>query len=243
MSPDRAMYIGCAGWSLASAYGAAFPSDGSHLQRYATRFSAVEINSSFYHPHRPQTYARWADSVPDDFRFSVKLPKQLSHERRLHECEAELDAFLTQCTQLGQKLGCLLIQLPPSLHYEPQVAERFFQCLRQRYAGAVVLEPRHVSWGQARPLLIEQRIGRVAADPSPLPAGGDPAGWQGIRYWRLHGSPQIYHSPYGAERLAALVEPMRRSLEEDVPTWCIFDNTASGAAVGDALLLQSLLAG
>ncbi|MCF5706276.1 DUF72 domain-containing protein [Pseudomonas syringae] len=235
-------YVGCAGWSLARQYWPVFPAGGSHLQRYAERFNTVEINSSFYRPHRPQTYARWADAVPEDFRFSVKLPKRISHELRLVESEAHLDEFLSQCLTLGRKMGCLLIQLPPSFRYEPEVAERFFQALRQRYTGYVVLEPRHESWLDAQALLIEQRIGQVAADPSSITGGNKPRGWQGMRYWRLHGSPQVYHTPYGAERLAQWVDPMRQSAQEGVPTWCIFDNTASGWAVGDALALQEQLA-
>ncbi|WP_122437606.1 DUF72 domain-containing protein [Pseudomonas viridiflava] len=238
-----AFLIGCAGWSLARQYWPVFPDEGTHLQRYAARFNAVEINSSFYRPHRPETYARWAESVPEGFRFSVKLPRTISHELRLHDCESLLRGFLEQCTQLGDKLGCLLIQLPPSFRYAADIAQRFFALLRECYAGHVVLEPRHDSWLQAQPLLVEQRIGQVAADPSPVSGGDIPAGWEGVRYWRLHGSPQIYYSAYGADRLATIAEQLRRSEQEGAATWCLFDNTASGAAVGDALGLQEQLVG
>ncbi|MCF5397969.1 DUF72 domain-containing protein, partial [Pseudomonas syringae] len=95
------VYIGCAGWSLAREYWPDFPEQGSHLQRYASRFNAVEINSSFYRPHRAQTYARWAQAVPAGFRFSVKMPKLITHEHRLRECETVLTTFLSQCTALG----------------------------------------------------------------------------------------------------------------------------------------------
>ena len=125
-----AFLIGCAGWSLARQYWSVFPDEGTHLQRYAARFNAVEINSSFYRPHRPETYARWAESVPEGFRFSVKLPRTISHEWRLHDCESLLKVFLEQCTQLGDKLGCLLIQLPPSFRYDADIAQRFFALLR-----------------------------------------------------------------------------------------------------------------
>lgn len=243
MSDLRHLHVGCAGWSLARQYWPRFSEQGSHLQRYATGFGAVEINSSFYRPHRPQTYARWAESVPATFRFSVKVPKQITHELRLQDCESLLDDFLGQCGELGQRLGCLLIQLPPSLQFSVDTAHRFLHALRMRYDGAVVLEPRHASWQGADPLLIEHRIGRVAADPVPFTGADSPAGWQGVRYWRLHGSPQIYHSAYEPERLAALALRIAASIEEGVPTWCIFDNTASGAAVGDALTLQTQVAG
>ncbi|RMO82686.1 hypothetical protein ALQ33_04124 [Pseudomonas syringae pv. philadelphi] len=240
MNTSQASRIGCAGWSLGREHWSAFPEQGSHLQRYASRFNAVEINSSFYRPHRPQTYKRWAQSVPADFRFSVKIPKRITHEQRLQDCEMLLDTFLAQCCELGEKLGCLLIQLPPSLDYIPDVAERFFDALRDRYAGTLVLEPRHESWRQAEASLVAQRIAQVAADPSPISQGSVPAGWQGARYWRLHGSPQIYHSAYGAGRLESLARQVQASVEEGVETWCVFDNTASGAAVGDALLLQTM---
>lgn len=219
----------------------AFPDEGSHLQRYSARFPAVEINSSFYRPHRPATYAKWADSVGPDFRFSVKVPKQITHDRRLHDCEGLVDEFLGQCSQLGEKLGCLLIQLPPSLAFDNTQAERFFEALRDRYQGPAVLEPRHPSWlaPQAMAMLENERIGRVAADPSPLSGGDRPAGWPGIRYYRLHGSPRIYYSPYEETWLKQLAHQLKSAA--DTATWCIFDNTASGAATPDALRLMELM--
>jgi uncharacterized protein YecE (DUF72 family) len=151
------IFIGCAGWSLRREHWPEFPADGTHLQRYAARFNSVEINSSFYRPHRRSTYERWADSVPEGFRFSVKIPKQISHERRLLDCEDALDEFLSQCSGLGDRLGCLLLQLPPSLAFDAASTEAFFKTLRQRFDGAVVLEPRHESWVSAEPLLMAGR--------------------------------------------------------------------------------------
>jgi len=77
------LFVGCAGWSLPREQWPAFAAEGTHLQRYASRFNAVEINSSFYRPHLPKTYARWAQSVPPGFRFSVKVPQRITHELRL----------------------------------------------------------------------------------------------------------------------------------------------------------------
>jgi len=239
--PSSRLYLGCAGWSLPREQWPAFALEGTHLQRYGSRFPAVEINSSFYRPHRPATYAKWADSVAGDFRFSVKVPKQITHERRLIDCEGLVDEFLGQCSQLGEKLGCLLIQLPPSLAFDASVAEAFFKTLRDRYQGHAVLEPRHPSWlaPQAATILLDERIGRVAADPSPLPGGDQPAGWPGIRYYRLHGSPRIYYSAYEDAWLGRLAQALKAA--PDTPTWCIFDNTASGAATTDALRLMDLI--
>ncbi|MBC3375236.1 DUF72 domain-containing protein [Pseudomonas sp. SWRI92] len=237
------LFLGCAGWSLPREHWPSFPVEGTHLQRYGARFPAVEINSSFYRPHRPATYAKWADSVAPDFRFSVKVPKQITHERRLHDCNGLVDEFLGQCSQLGEKLGCLLIQLPPSLAFDSVPAGRFFAALRDRYQGHAVLEPRHPSWlaPQVTAMLLDERIGRVAADPSPLPGGDEPAGWPGVRYYRLHGSPRIYYSAYEHAWLEQLARKLKAA--PDTPTWCIFDNTASGAATLDALRLMDLMLG
>ena len=74
-------------------------------------FNAVEINSSFYRPHRASTYARWSQSVPDEFRFAVKVPKSVTHGLRLVGCADLLDEFLGPVRALGDKLGCLLVRL------------------------------------------------------------------------------------------------------------------------------------
>jgi uncharacterized protein YecE (DUF72 family) len=235
------LYIGCAGWSLPREYWPQFPAQGTHLQRYSAQLNAVEINSSFYRPHAPKTYTRWGQSVASSFRFSLKLPKQMTHEKRLLGCESALDEFLAQCTGLGETLGCLLIQLPPSLVFDEVIAHTFFRALRQRYIGFAVIEPRHDSWREAGDVLLEHKIGRVAADPSPIAGGDLPGGWPGIRYWRLHGSPRIYYSAYDEARLQTLAQALRRSAQEGVATWCIFDNTAQGAAVGNALRLEALV--
>ena len=107
---ELSVLLGTAGWSLPREQWPAFPAEGTHLQRYAGCLPAVEINSSFYRPHRPATYAKWAESVPVGFRFCVKVPKQITHERRLAGCDALVEQFLHECGHLGEKLGCLLVQ-------------------------------------------------------------------------------------------------------------------------------------
>ena len=100
--------------------------ESCHPHRMLTRFNAVEINSSFYKPHRRQTYERWAASAPPDFAFSVKIPKAITHELRLAAAAMPLfDAFLEQAQGLGTKLRCLLVQLPPSLAFDSRLAGRF----------------------------------------------------------------------------------------------------------------------
>lgn len=233
------IYLGTAGWALSQPHAEHFPREGSQLQRYASGLNAVEINSSFYRPHRPATYARWAEAVPPDFRFCVKLPKAITHERRLVACEAALDAFLDGCGELGQRLGCLLVQLPPSLVFDPALVEAFLRALRARHEGGLVIEPRHPSWQQAQPLLDDLRIARAAVDPSRFTGDDQPSGWAGLVYWRLHGTPRMYYSDYPAPWLDAFTRRLLDSAASGVPVWCIFDNTAAGAALGNALSLRA----
>jgi uncharacterized protein YecE (DUF72 family) len=241
--PASPVYTGCAGWSLPRDTWPQFPETGTHLQRYAGRLPAAEINSSFYRPHQPATYERWAGSVPADFRFSVKLPKTITHEKRLRDCGGLLDSFLAQAAGLGGKLGCLLVQLPPSLAFDKNTAAGFFTALRQRHHGAVALEPRHASWftPDVDDTLKRLKIARVLADPVMHAAGISPGGWPGLVYVRLHGSPRMYYSAYSRETLQALALKLQESTAGGAEVWCIFDNTASGAAVSNALELQTLL--
>src|SRR3954454_9883513 len=125
--------VGCAGWSIPKAHASHFPETGSHLGRYAQRFRAVEINSSFYRPHRPSTYARWAAETPEHFEFSVKMPREITHKRRLIDATEPLDHFLAETAELGSKRGPLLVQLPPSLIFRDRAVGTFFAALRRRY--------------------------------------------------------------------------------------------------------------
>lgn len=237
--------IGCAGWAIPRVSSPAFPAAGSHLQRYAGRLTGVEINSSFYRPHRPSTYAKWAAAAPDEFRFAVKVPKEVTHVRRLVDVEAVLLRFLGECAALGPSLGPLLVQLPPSLEFATTVADAFFAVLREHHAGAAVCEPRHASWftPPAQRMLRTYWVARVAADPSPVPAAAEPGGWDGLVYYRLHGSPEMYRSAYSPAYLDRLATTLRRHVRGGVPTWCIFDNTAAGAATEDALGLLARVGG
>jgi len=228
--------VGCAGWSIRSEHAQAFPGSGTHLERYARRLPAVEINSSFYRPHRPETYARWAASTPAAFRFAVKVPREITHTRRLRDSADPLERFLGEAASLGGRLGPLLVQLPPSLRFDPRVAEAFFAALRARFTGPVVCEPRHLSWftEEAERLLVAAHVARVAADPAPVPAAARPGGWPGLVYYRLHGSPAMYESAYDASYLRGLAAALQAAASV-APTWCIFDNTALGAATANAL--------
>ena len=254
--------IGTAGWSLPLAAAEAFGGDGSHLARYARVLRCAEINSSFHRSHRQSIYARWAAQTPPDFRFSVKLPRTITHDQKLRDAEPLLAQLLSEVGGLGDRLGVLLVQLPPSLAFDAGLASDFFACLRGHHPGAVACEPRHASWFEpdADSMLADCRVARVAADPARVPAAELPGGWMGpghgagvassaadgaapalrpLVYYRWHGSPRIYRSAYEADWLRQRNAEIA-ALPMDVDCWCIFDNTAAGGAIANALELQAM---
>jgi len=228
------IYVGTAGWNIPRAQKERFSTAGSQLARYASRLNAAEINSSFYRPHAPATYERWAASVPASFKFAVKIPKVISHERLLTRARAPLTRFLDETSALGSKRGPLLLQLPPSFEFDARRAGRFFELFRQLHTGPIVCEPRHSTWAAeaSNELLVKFEVARVAADPPRAPGFCDPAGWTRLIYYRWHGSPRPYFSCYTSGDLSRLADAIRDGTAE---RWCIFDNTGSGSAAGNAL--------
>jgi uncharacterized protein YecE (DUF72 family) len=236
----RNLFVGTAGWSIPRDAAGRFDGEGTHLERYARVLNGVEINSSFHKPHAAKTYARWAASTPDDFRFSVKVPREITHDRRLVDVASPLDRFLDETAGLGVKRGPLLVQFPPSFAFDADLVARFLDDLRGRYDGPVVCEPRHPSWmtAAADDLLRRQRVARVAADPPRMGDDDRPGGWPGLVYYRWHGSPRVYWSRYDPARIDALAAALR-SVPDDAETWCVFDNTAAGGACENALELRA----
>ena len=218
----------------------------SHLELYASELCCVEINSSFHRPHRRSTWERWAATTPADFRFAVKIPKAITHTAKLVNTGSALLEFVEAVHVLGNKLGPVLVQLPPKLAFDEGIAHEFFTTLRELHAGAVVLEPRHPSWFtlSVDRLLRSFEVARVAADP---PKGSKlaarPGGWQAPIYWRLHGAPRTYYSNYEESWLQTFVEQLRLLKKDPAPkeSWVIFDNTALGHATANAVWVKEAL--
>lgn len=241
-------FVGTAGWNIPRASAESFRGEGSHLARYARVLNCVEINTSFYRSHRPEVYARWAEQTPPGFRFAVKLSRSVTHDQRLRGSRVALNQFFSEVVGLGDRLGVLLVQLPPSLIFEARPVRSFFGLLADMFGGAVVCEPRHVTWFEpaADRLLVKLRVGRVAANPALCPAAAVPGGWLGpagdgvggVVYHRWHGSPRVYYSAYSEDWLLARAKELS-GWPAGTERWCIFDNTASGSAASDALKLRS----
>ncbi|WP_075292836.1 DUF72 domain-containing protein [Pararhizobium arenae] len=221
--------IATAAWSVPKKVANRFTQEGSGLTRYASVFDGVEINSTFYRRHKTSTFARWAASVPENFRFAVKIPREITHVRAMEDIAEPVDTFLKDIAPLGAKRGPLLCQLPPSLVFDADKLDRAFKVMRTADAGPIVIEVRHKSWASAEALDLLKRyaIAQVLADPAAV--------WQAKdfqtppKYVRLHGKPKIYYSRYTDGE----IKTFRDFLAAD--GWCVFDNTASGAAIENAL--------
>jgi uncharacterized protein YecE (DUF72 family) len=240
---EGAIRIGCAGWAIAARQAASFGDGDSVLARYATRFSIVEVNSTFHRPHRPETYARWAAAVPRSFRFSVKLPKAITPDARLLRCGPAIARFAEEIAGLGGKLGGVLVQLPPSLAFDARTAATFFAQMRRAFDVGIACEPRHASWFGPRADAVweRHRVARVRPDPAGVEGAEAPGGAGRWHYFRLHGAPRMYFSAYDDARLEAFAAEVRACARARRPAWCIFDNTAHSHAVEDALRLQEIV--
>ncbi|MFM7210692.1 MAG: DUF72 domain-containing protein, partial [Actinomycetota bacterium] len=150
--------------------------------------------------------------------------------------QARLEDALLPVRTLGDKVGALLVQLPPTLDFDPEKTEAFIARLRSIYSGMVAWEPRHPGWDspEAARLLDAHGVTRVMTE---IPDASTPHSATGC-YVRLHGTPRRYRSSYSDADLAALAAWLA---EESGPSFVVFDNTAGPAGVANALTLKSLV--
>lgn len=235
----RHLHIGTAGWQLPKDLPTRM--EGSTLERYAEHFNAVEVNSTHYKHHMQRTFQRWAASVPTDFRFAVKMHRDVTHVERLTRI-GPVQEFLQEVSALGDRLGPVLVQLPPKLAWS-DVHGDVLEAMREVYDGPVVLEPRHPSWADGPVLrrLQQARISVAAADPPLIVPTLQPLGDPAMSYFRLHGNPRMYWSAYDRDALHAVAEQVKQLVESKRQVWVMFDNTAGGAAAPNALQLGRML--
>lgn len=234
----KKVFIGTAGWNIPATFKSHFPDEGTHLERYADVLHCVEINSSFYRDHQPKTYEKWANITPHNFRFSVKLAQRFTHETENFSTE-DLWRCLAGYNELGDKLGVLLLQFPPSLPFDPFFLENLFESIRHSYLGPIVIEPRNSTWNcnEALELMMNFGVSKVVADPERCHITKRHIDYAGLTYLRYHGTPDIYRSSYSDEILKELKEKVAEAPKD---LWIIFDNTTLGHATENALKLVGM---
>lgn len=208
------------------------------FQFYTEHFNTVEINASFYRLPRLLLLRRWYDSSPQDFRFSMKAPRMITHFKQFQDCATDLEQFYELCTLgLHEKLGCILFQLPPSLQYQERLLDQICSQLNKQYHN--VIEFRHISWWQERVYqkLREANITFCNSSYPKLPT--DFIQSSATLYTRYHGIPKLYYSAYSKEELIQLAQQIHASTANTVYTY--FNNTAALEAIGNARWLQHRL--
>ncbi len=248
-----AILIGTSGWHYADWYGRFYPpavKASEQLAYYARQFPAVEINSSFYHPPRLETVQHWAEIVPPEFQFSVKLYRYLTHTKHLNldaEAVAALHAFFDTLAPLRGQLAAVLVQLPPGLAVDNgrlrNLAEQV-QVARVRLGLELPLaiEFRHASWfnDQTFELMHQYRIANVISDtPGRWPMSY--AVTAELVYIRLHGNRRLYSSSYTQAELTEWYEFMQTQVAEGRRVLCFFDNTSKAVAPHNAQTVLRLM--
>lgn len=233
-------HIGCSGWNYQHWRGIFYPEEipkSKWLQYYATVFNSVEINATFYRQFKDSAYVNWYNKVPQSFCFSVKLSKYVTHIKRLVDVTDEVNSCIASASLLKQKLGVILIQLPPSLKFDTSLVADFLSILPGNYRYTI--EARHNSWicDSSFSLLQHYNVAWCISDT----AGRYPYHEEvtaDFVYIRLHGSTQLYASNYSDNELHNWAEKI---LKWNKLTYCYFDNDFNAYAVYNALSLKKLL--
>lgn len=236
------IHVGCSGWVYKHWRGIFYPEGLSQrlwFQRYAEEFDTVEINASFYRVPLDKTFDGWREKAPDGFRYAVKVNRFITHLKKLVGVEMEVDRFIELARRLGEALGPLLYQLPPSLHKDLVRLDSFLRRLPPDLEH--VVEFRHRSWYDEEVLaLLDRRgVGFVVHDLrsliSPRWASGRTA------YVRFHGSGGRYSGRYSDEDLLRWTDWCLEQSRAGRSVWCYFNNDIHGHAIEDARTLKSMV--
>ncbi len=232
------IYIGTSGWSYAHWKPCFYANVAKNnwLTHYATQFNTVEINASFYRLQSPQTFQKWCEQTPDDFRFSLKANRYLTHTKRLND---PLDSVLIEKEHAGYlqpKLACVLWQLPKNQAKDMLKLQHFVAALTHWQEVNHAIEFRHASW-------FDDETEKLLSSHNAVPCVSDAADWpmwltisSNLLYIRLHGHTHTYSSNYTTPQLKKWAERIKYHKN----AWIYFDNDAECAAVENAIELQKL---
>lgn len=236
------IYIGCSGFYNNDWKGSLYPEDAKSkdfLTLYSQQFNSVEINSTFYRKPTAKTLLKWYNETPADFKFFIKIPKTISHEKRLKDCKEEILDFCTHIkSNLKEKLSGFLYQFPPSFKNTQENIDLIKNTLDFDFLN--VIEFRHESWWR-------DEVFKILADKKIIFSGVSFPGnlpedviinHHEILYYRLHGKPVLYKSEYTEEFLNDLAKKIRKSEKK---SFIFFNNTWGTAAIKNALYLKKIL--
>lgn len=238
------IHIGTSGWSYDHWEGVMYPPgtpSRARLDWYTARFCTVELNSSYYHWPRDATFVSWRQRTPEGFRLTVKAPRGLTHSKRLYAPETWIDRIKRGLGELHERLGVLLVQLPPDFEYDYPRLAYFLDHLPAWVPVAVEL--RHPSWDRAETwaLLEQHRAAYCVMSGAGLPCilrATAP-----FVYVRLHGPDQqyLYGGSYSDDDLRWWAERIREWAGDGRDVWAYFNNDGGGNAVRNADTLRAML--
>jgi uncharacterized protein YecE (DUF72 family) len=238
-------FVGTSGWSYPAWRGGFYPQDLSRsrwLDYYVTQLPVVEVNATFYRAFQAQTYASWRERAPAGFRYVLKVPRWITHESLLQDVTDEIAAFWEEATRLEERLGLVLLQLPPSMPYDLKRLRRALLAFGD--PGCVAVEIRHPRWQRPELLDLLSGVGSIFCntDAPDSPLTTYLTGASG--YLRLHGRRKdaryTYHySPEELQGIAAAARTLAGAGAESV--YVLFNNTRAGDAPLNAGALLELL--
>jgi uncharacterized protein YecE (DUF72 family) len=234
-------FVGTSGWQYSHWKGIFYPENlktKDWLRFYTEHLDTLELNVTFYRQVRQSTFQKWYDEVPSGFLFSVKMSRFITHLKRLRVEAESINRFLEDVRVLKEKLGVILIQLPPSLKFDRPLMADFFALLDPALRYTIearnksfidddffsMLREQHISW------CIAESAGRYPYDEAVTAS---------FVYLRLHGRTELYASSYSDDELKVICNKIHGW---DRDTYVYFDNDFGGYAVGNAVTLKQLLA-
>lgn len=245
--PSARLWTGTSGWAYPHWKDVFYPkglASKDYLRFYASQFRTTEINYTFYHLARRETFRKWSAQVPEGFQFAVKAHRSITHVKRLLDVQEVWSEFVGSAEGLGGKLGPVLLQFPPSFRCD-------FGAIRDFLAGPLggdlgslrlAFEFRHASWFQERvaELLKDHGAAMVIADSSRYPQAPLQATASFV-YLRFHGPGALFSSSYGEPELRLWAGRIRGWLGEGLDVYAYFNNDAHGCAVQNARRLHELV--
>ena len=239
---NKKSFVGCSGFAVGFWKGLFYPEtlpSKEYLSYYSQHLNAVEINSTFYRRPRPSTILKWLEETNEDFKFFIKIPKSITHLKKLDQSKDETSEFCNYLSEhLKYKLAGFLFQLPPSFHYSSENLEKVLKTVDENYLN--VIEFRHHSWWTSEvqnSLKSKNIIFAGVSIPKDIPADFI-INNQDFAYYRLHGTPEMFKSEYSEPELQNLVTPIQKFKGT---TFIFFNNTFGTAGIKNALRLQSIL--
>jgi len=234
---DGTLYLGTSGFAYDEWKHGVFYPEGlknrEMLSYYASRFPSVEINYTFRRFPTEKSVETWKAETPETFRFTLKANQRITHWKRLADTDEDVRDFLDRGRLLGDRLGTVLYQCPPTLQYDRGLIEAFVGYLPP--APRTAMEFRHPSWAQARDLLLEQGVAWCVAETDENDPGPDDLSWEPFGFLRLR------KTEYSDEELSAWVNRIRPSLEAGRDVYCYFKHEDEGLSTKMADRLRSML--